>query len=160
RDISDITRALFSPGMLVPEFDKPPPTGWPKALENDWAKGNAACKARVSARANRMSRASAAVECQKELSRALYARFLDHEKPDLVLEVTAADAQSTPDGSRVVVFARALTPPWSQARTSSEEVPRADAVSTVHKLAVLLLGSGGNPVHVDLPRALPRTDRP
>ena len=157
RDLSELSRALFAPGMLVPEFDKPPPRGWPKALAKDWEQGNAGCRARVE-KLSRLSRPAAAMQCQKELARALYQRFLEHERPALVLEVSTQDAPGDDQGRTVRVFARIFTPSGehSEGRKLLVSVARADTASAAARLVTSLRKGEGEATRIELPRALPQ----
>lgn len=157
RDISELSRALFAPGMLVPGFDKPPPRGWPKSLAKDWEQGNAGCRARIE-KVGRIAKPAAAMQCQKELARALYERFLDHERPALVLEVSTLDAPGDDQGRTVRVFARIFTPSGehSEGRKLLVTVPRADTASSAARLVTSLRKGEGESVRIELPRALPQ----
>lgn len=158
-DITPLYERLFKVGMLVPDFSRPPPDGWPAPLREDWIVGHDACREQVGtidgdARA-RMKAAGQAMDCQRLLSRALYGRYLDHLGATSALEVTAVDAeggQAPPLRLRAILF-----DPRESGGARGLEVtrPRGQWEEAIALAVGDLLAKKGARVHHSLDRTLP-----
>jgi hypothetical protein len=145
-DLSALAAGIFEAGMLVPEFDRAPPRGWPEPLRPVWEEGMAACRGQIGRPGGnpkrRLALAAAAVECQRILSEALYLRLLAHAAPDQVLEVTVRPARGGQDAP-MRLSGRLFTPGGRQAREAQAEAPAKGLAGGVAHLSALLLGGGG-----------------
>lgn len=153
-DASGIFRILFRAGMQVPDFQRSPPAKWPASLHAEWKRRHADCARRVYGEGAdggvpRMLRPQAAVECQRTLSRALWAKFLNDRDAASVLELSVTQARG---GSRptwrinVVLFAFGAP----TGRKFSREVERDALVREAGALTRALLEGRGEPFDVTL----------
>ncbi len=166
QDLSPLTAGIFEAGMLLPEFDRAPPEGWPESLVSAWEEGNAACREQLGTPGGspkrRLVLAAAAVECQRILAEALYGRLLRALSPDRVLEITVRPARGGKDAPLRLegrLFSPgaqgAQGPKGSSAKEAEQEVPSDALGKGAVALAKTLLEGGGKQGAVPLERALP-----
>ena len=119
--------------------DSEPPSGWPQELAGVWRQGWAACTPlRTQPRFTMQDKG--AWLCSRALAPALWQRFLDQRKPDVVLAVSASQASRPGEPERWSLEVVAYGPNETVQRTLSDE-PRASGGGGLGGRRVLTSGA-------------------
>jgi len=150
-------RELHDPAPLsTGELDHPIPGWWPKALKWDWESGVAACKTRSNPPYGKHNKEARV--CGGQLAEALWQRYLEHQKADLVVQVLMEPvnpAQADVD-DRQRLRVQAFTPGEPSQRTAQRsEVEFAEVREVASVLALRVATGGGTAEPRTVLRALP-----
>lgn len=152
-----VWRELHEPSPLpTGRLDHPIPGWWPQALRWDWESGVQACKTRSEAPYGPEN--TEAKLCGSKLATALWERYLEGQKADLVVEVVMEPVNpaqvDVDDRQRLRV--RAFTPGEPSQRTAERrEVEFGEVAEVAAVLALRVATGGGQGVPRAILRALP-----